>query len=73
MVQRIILMYPLAILALIPVATSYGYANPPTGGVGFDYQLGTPYKPHSNVKIVTRDRLARPEPDLYNICYVNAF
>ena len=49
------------------------YALPPTGGVGFDYQLGTAYKPAANVKIVTRDRTATIVKGLYNICYINGF
>ncbi len=45
---------------------------PPLDG-GFDYQLGGPYEPPTNVMIVSRDRTAPPAPGLYNICYVNGF
>lgn len=40
---------------------------------GFDYQIGGAYRPPSGVRIVSRDRTAKPAPGLYNICYVNAF
>ncbi|WAL93410.1 endo alpha-1,4 polygalactosaminidase [Streptomyces sp. Je 1-369] len=46
--------------------------QPPVNAT-FDYQLGGPYKPPSKVRAVSRDRTADPAPDLYNICYVNAF
>jgi hypothetical protein len=45
----------------------------PPAGEGLDYQLGGAYQPMSNVKIVSRDRNAKPAPGLYNICYVNGF
>ncbi|KAF7309024.1 Glycoside hydrolase family 114 protein [Mycena kentingensis (nom. inval.)] len=38
-----------------------------------DYQLGGPYTPVSNVRVVTRDSTASPVPGLFNICYINAF
>lgn len=44
---------------------------PPNGR--FDYQIGGAYKPLPAVKIVDRDRTARPRPGVYNICYINAF
>ncbi|WP_406292115.1 endo alpha-1,4 polygalactosaminidase [Embleya sp. NBC_00896] len=45
----------------------------PAANGGFDYQIGGPYAPAANVRVVSRDRGARPEPGLYNVCYVNAF
>lgn len=45
----------------------------PPAGAGLDYQLGGAYEPPSGVKIVSRDRTAKPAPGLYNICYVNGF
>ncbi|MER5949590.1 endo alpha-1,4 polygalactosaminidase [Streptomyces sp. NPDC001904] len=45
----------------------------PTPNVGFDYQIGGPYKPPSGVRAVSRDRSADPAQGLYNVCYVNAF
>ncbi|GHH96447.1 endo alpha-1,4 polygalactosaminidase [Streptomyces capillispiralis] len=39
----------------------------------FDYQIGGPYQPADDVEVVTRDVKESPVPDLYNICYVNAF
>lgn len=40
----------------------------------FDYQIGEIYPPAWNVDIVSRDWYAGwPVPDVYNICYVNAF
>jgi hypothetical protein len=45
---------------------------PPAGGV-FDYQLGGPYEPASEVTVVVRDRTAAPAPGVYSVCYVNLF
>ncbi|MFJ6660842.1 endo alpha-1,4 polygalactosaminidase [Streptomyces sp. NPDC091377] len=45
----------------------------PEPGVGFDYQIGAPYPPPDGVRAVSRDREAKPAPDVYNLCYVNAF
>lgn len=47
-------------------------ALPPAGG-RLDYQLGGAYPPAGPVQIVVRDRDARPDPDRYAVCYVNAF
>jgi len=46
--------------------------SPPTAGA-FDYQLGGPYPPADEVRIVERDRTSEPAAGKYNICYVNAF
>ncbi|MFJ6723882.1 endo alpha-1,4 polygalactosaminidase [Streptomyces sp. NPDC091281] len=45
---------------------------PPTAAA-WDYQIGGPYTPASDVKIVSRDYTAQPAAGLYNICYINAF
>ena len=45
---------------------------PPSGGK-FDYQLGGAYPPPPGTNILVRDRLAKIDPDLYNVCYVNGF
>jgi hypothetical protein len=45
----------------------------PPAGAALDYQLGGAYEPKSDVKIVSRDRTAKPQPGIYNICYVNGF
>lgn len=74
----------LALLALgavlVPAACSGTAREPdgtgvslPPGGAPFDYQIGEPYAPHPETRIVARDRTAEPAPGAYNICYVNAF
>lgn len=45
----------------------------PKANATFDYQIGAPYTPASGVKVISRDRSAKPAKGLYNICYVNAF
>lgn len=45
----------------------------PTADMGFDYQIGGPYRPPSGVRAVARDRTVAPAKGLYNVCYVNAF
>lgn len=45
----------------------------PKANAEFDYQIGAPYAPASGVKVISRDRSAKPAKGLYNICYVNAF
>ncbi|MFE9024163.1 endo alpha-1,4 polygalactosaminidase [Streptomyces sp. NPDC007808] len=45
----------------------------PEPGVAFDYQIGGSYPPPAGVRAVARDRAAKPAPDVYSICYVNAF
>lgn len=54
-----------------PPATA-GVALPPAGAP-FDYQIGEPYPPHPETRVVSRDRGAAPAEGLYNVCYVNAF
>lgn len=39
----------------------------------FSYQIGGAFRPEAGVRVVDRDRLARPVPGLYNLCYLNAF
>jgi hypothetical protein len=38
-----------------------------------DYQLGAAYPPPSGVTIVVRDSTDMPQPNLFNICYINGF
>ncbi|KAF5311317.1 hypothetical protein D9611_012578 [Ephemerocybe angulata] len=45
----------------------------PAGNSKFDYQLGGAYTPPSGTQLVVRDRTAAPAPNVYNICYINAF
>jgi hypothetical protein len=45
----------------------------PPENAELDYQLGGAYPPPAPVAIVSRDRLEKPTPGLYNICYVNGF
>ncbi|MFJ7072431.1 endo alpha-1,4 polygalactosaminidase [Streptomyces sp. NPDC098781] len=45
----------------------------PEPGAAFDYQIGGAYPPPAGVRVVSRDRAAKPAAGLYNICYVNAF
>jgi hypothetical protein len=52
--------------------TEPGVELPPVAAVA-DYQLGGPYDPAADVRVVSRDRTAAPVPGLYSICYVNAF
>ncbi|BCJ34304.1 hypothetical protein Athai_18070 [Actinocatenispora thailandica] len=72
-----------ALSAVIVLAATLVAAGVPAGGVpdvvappgnaGVDYQLGAPYPPPSGVRVVSRDRSARPAPGVYTICYVNAY
>ncbi|MCB5905951.1 endo alpha-1,4 polygalactosaminidase [Streptomyces pinistramenti] len=50
-----------------------GDVRRPRAHAAFDYQLGGPYRPAPDVRVVSRDRTAKPVPGLYNVCYVNAF
>lgn len=52
---------------------SAGRVQPPPLHAGFDYQIGGGYAPPSGVRVVSRDRGAKPAAGLYNVCYVNAF
>ncbi len=52
--------------------TQGGIKLPPLAAK-FDYQLGGAYTPPAGVKIVERDRSAKPVAGLYNICYLNGF
>lgn len=61
-----------ALLAATGPALAEAVTLPPANGK-FDYQIGGPYTPASNVGIVVRDRLEAPAAGKYNICYVNAF
>nr|BFE52173.1 hypothetical protein GCM10017745_56000 [Saccharothrix mutabilis subsp. capreolus] len=65
------------VLALTACAVPPATAGPavvlPPAHAGFDYQIGGPYPPAADVRVVTRDHEVAPAPGLYNICYVNAF
>jgi hypothetical protein len=75
---RVVVLMAAAVAALVAPTTASGVAAgthvrlPPANG-RFDYQIGGDYKPLSSVKIVDRDRTAKPVPGVYNICYINAF
>lgn len=45
----------------------------PPAGAGLDYQLGGAYPPADGVGIVVRQYGADPAPEIYSVCYVNAF
>lgn len=64
----------LSTLALVAVAVGRAavVSNLPPNAK-FDYQIGGPYTPAPDVKVVTRDRTASPVPGLFNICYINAY
>lgn len=54
--------------------TANGPAHPPPpANADVDYQIGGAYRPAPGVRVVDRDRTARPAAGRYNICYVNAF
>ncbi|MGJ6967675.1 endo alpha-1,4 polygalactosaminidase [Streptosporangium sp. G11] len=54
------------------VVPSTAAVSPPTPNAVFDYQIGGAYD-NPAAKVVSRDRQDEADPDLYNICYVNAF
>jgi len=54
-------------------ATSRARAELPPENGTFDYQLGGGYAPADDVVVLSRDRTEAPDPDRYNICYVNGF
>ncbi|EJD41879.1 hypothetical protein AURDEDRAFT_19501, partial [Auricularia subglabra TFB-10046 SS5] len=39
----------------------------------WDYQIGGPYTPAADVRVVTRHHTEDPASGLYNICYINVF
>lgn len=45
----------------------------PPPNAWLDYQLGGAYEPPTGTAIIARDRTDTPDPDRYNICYVNGF
>jgi len=56
-----------------PSTTQAEWQGPPPGRP-FDYQLAGDYSPAPEVEVLTRDWFAgTPDPQRYNICYVNAF
>lgn len=62
----------LATAAAPALAAHASVRRPPANGQ-FDYQIGGGYRPAAGVKIVDRDRTAKPAPGVYNVCYINAF
>lgn len=50
-----------------------GRVTPPPAGAAFDYQIGGPYPPAADVRVVIRDHGATPAAGRYTICYLNAF
>jgi hypothetical protein len=59
------------VLAAVP-AYAASVSLPPVG-TDWDYQLGGARPVPGHVGIVERDRLAKPVPGKYDICYVNGF
>jgi Glycoside-hydrolase family GH114 len=53
--------------------TTDGTVAPPTPNLHWDYQIGGAFPPAAEVRVVSRDRNARPAPRGYNVCYVNAY
>lgn len=45
----------------------------PPAAAQADYQLGGAYDPPAGTRIVERDRVARPTPGSYGICYFNGY
>jgi hypothetical protein len=75
--MRLILLTVLALPALVVGLLAPAYAGrsvslPPTG-TDWDYQLGGARSVPHHVGIVERDRLAKPVPGKYDICYVNGY
>ncbi len=63
-----------SMLAASMLATSYAARPEPLPvGTDVDYQLGGARWMPPHVGIVVRDRHAQPQPDRYNVCYVNGF
>ena len=57
----------------VPPRAAPPRAEPPPANGRFDYQLGGGYAPADDVEVLSRDRTEAPDPDRYNICYVNGF
>ncbi|WP_338146850.1 endo alpha-1,4 polygalactosaminidase, partial [Streptomyces boncukensis] len=77
--RAVSLLVPLALL-LAGCASSDGGSGgsaravrKPPAGAPFDYQLSAPYRPSKGVRVLSRDRVARPASGRYTVCYVNAF
>jgi endo-alpha-1,4-polygalactosaminidase (GH114 family) len=56
-----------------PAGAATAQIKLPPVNAGWDLQLGGAYTPAAGVRIVDRDRTAKPVPGKYNICYINAF
>src|SRR4051812_13878225 len=63
----------ITVLVCAPAPAHAATRRLPPAGARADYQLGGAYAPPAGVRVVTRDRAARPVPGDYSICYVNAF
>jgi hypothetical protein len=70
--MRVTLLTILVVGLLAPAYAGRSIALPPTG-TRWDYQLGGARPVPKQVGIVERDRLARPVPGKYDICYVNGY
>ncbi|MGV9676533.1 endo alpha-1,4 polygalactosaminidase [Nocardia sp. NPDC003482] len=64
-----------ALLVLVSACGSAPSANVPLPprAAAFDYQIGGPYPPAPDVRVVSRAHTESPVEGVYNICYLNAF
>lgn len=53
-------------------SVSASISVPPQNG-RFSYQIGGAFTPPAGVSILARDHTDRAEPDVFSICYINAF
>ena len=60
-------------VAAIPVVGKAPAIVVPQGNAKCDYQIGRAYDLPKGVKVVSRDREAKPARHAYNVCYVNAY
>ena len=63
----------LAALTTVPATGTSATVKPLPVNAKWDYQIGQAYRPPAGVRVVSRDREARPPKSGYAICYVNAF
>jgi hypothetical protein len=69
-----LLMSLLAVSMVAGPGTSYAADPKPLPvGTDVDYQLGGARRMPPHVGILVRDRHAQPQPERYNVCYVNGF
>lgn len=72
--RRLLALVAVICVALVLLLSAPAVAvRPPPAGADVDYQLGGTRAAPERVRIVVRDRAARPAPGRYNICYVNGF